>query len=201
MELALHRKETAGREQRQSGRARTAAVILTAGALFVGGMSLDRAAPVAAADELTSNVVTRWVEQSMRAVRTGSPAIHTGTPGAGRTYAMTTVAMYDAVNGIDVASGVSTRSPAILAAYAGAPSGADREAAASGAAHAVLRSLFSANAAVVNAVDTAFAAELASRWGGRNRRGRCVVGLVSWRGGARDSSCGRVAGSRHAPRW
>ena len=57
-------------------------------------------------------------------------------------YAMTTAAMYDAVNGIDVANGLSTRDRALVASYADAPAGGNREAAASAAAHAVLTSLF-----------------------------------------------------------
>lgn len=155
--------EAAGCERRRPGaHTRTAAVVLTTGAVLLAGLGIELAGPASATDPPSTNVVTRWIEQSMSAVRTGSPGIHTGTPGAARTYAMTTVAMYDAVNGIDTASGASTRSPAIVAAYAGAPEGASREAAASGAAHAVLRSLFRANAAVVTAVDSALNTELAA---------------------------------------
>ena len=157
-------RPTVGERRRRVGRLRRTAVALTAGAVALAGLGVDVAAPAGAADAgaTTSNVVTRWIEQSMSAVRTGSPAIHTGTPGAGRTYAMTAVAMYDAVNGIDLASGNSTRSSAIVASYAGAPAGARREAAASSAAHAVLRSLFSTNATVVAAVDSALHDELAA---------------------------------------
>src|SRR5688500_5345562 len=43
------------------------------------------------------DVVRRWVEHGLDAVRTES----TPTPDAGRLYAMLTIAMYDAVNGID----------------------------------------------------------------------------------------------------
>ncbi len=82
------------------------------------------------------NVATRWMQRTLDAVRSGSPAIHTSTPGAGRTYAMVTAAMYDAVNGIDVAREASIREPAIVASYAAAPPEGDPNAAASGAAHA-----------------------------------------------------------------
>ena len=110
----------------------------------------------------SGNVVTRWVERALAAVRSGSPAIHTGTPGAARTYAMTTAAMYDAVNGIDVANGVSTRDRALITSYAGAPSGGNREAATSAAAHRVLTSLFASNTTVKDSLDQAHAEELAA---------------------------------------
>jgi hypothetical protein len=106
----------------------------------------------------SANVATRWVEQAFAAVRSGSPSIPTGTPGAGRTYAMTTAAMYDAVNGIDVANGLSTRGRALITSYANAPSGGSREAAASAAAHAILTSVFPSRSA---SLDQAHAAELA----------------------------------------
>lgn len=107
----------------------------------------------------STNVATRWIEQAFGAVRSGNPALHTATPGAGRTYAMTAAAMYDAVNGIDVADGLSTRDRALIASYEGAPSGGSREAAASAAAHAVLTSLFPSRSA---SLDQAHAAELAA---------------------------------------
>lgn len=107
------------------------------------------------------NVATRWVERALKAVRSANPAIHTGTPGAGRTYAMATVAMYDAVNGIDVADGASTREHALVPADL-APAGADPRAAASAAAHAVLASLFSTNLAVKASLDADHAIELAA---------------------------------------
>jgi hypothetical protein len=110
----------------------------------------------------SGNVVTRWVERTLGGVRSGTPAIHTSTPGAGRLYAMTSLAMYDAVNGIDVVDGVSTRQRALVASYADAPSGGSREAAASAAAHAVLTSLFSSNATVKTSFDQAHAEELAA---------------------------------------
>ncbi len=56
------------------------------------------------------NTVTRWVEQALDTVR----AQNIGTGPAARVYAMTTVAMYDAVNGIDRARHLSTREQAIV---------------------------------------------------------------------------------------
>jgi len=109
----------------------------------------------------TENVATRWVGRALGAVRSGSPSQHTSTPGAARTYAMTTSAMYDAVNGIDVASGLSTRRSAIVESYAAAPPGASREAATSAAAHSVLSSLFATNPAVKSTLDSALEQELA----------------------------------------
>jgi hypothetical protein len=107
-----------------------------------------------------AGVARAWVDRALQAVRSGSPAAHTGTPGAARTYAMTTTAMYDAVNGIDVANGTSTRKPAVLPGYESAPAGASRPAAASAAAHAVLTSLFRANGSVTAALDAGHATEL-----------------------------------------
>lgn len=75
---------------------------------------------------------------------------------------MTTAAMYDAVNGIEVADGLSTRGRALVASYDGAPAGGSREAAASAAAHAVLSSLFASNTTVKDALDQAHAEELAA---------------------------------------
>jgi PAP2 superfamily len=108
------------------------------------------------------NSATRWMQRALDAVRSGSPAAHTSTPGAARTYAITTAAMYDAVNGIDVASGTSSRGRALVASYDGAPPGGDRNAAAGAAAHAVLASLFAANPTVKSSLDQALADELAA---------------------------------------
>jgi PAP2 superfamily len=108
------------------------------------------------------NAATRWMQRALDAVRSGSPAAHTSTPGAARTYAMTTAAMYDAVNGIDVANGASSRGRALVASYGGAPPGGNRDAAACAAAHAVLASLFAANATVKDSLDQALAGELAA---------------------------------------
>lgn len=100
------------------------------------------------------NAVTRWVEQMVDTVR----AQNIGTP-AGRVYAMTTVAMYDAVNGIDRARHLSTREHAIVPPN-GAPALGDRRAAAAAAAHAVLKSFVPAGSAQATALDAALAAEL-----------------------------------------
>ena len=72
------------------------------------------------------SVAKRWVDQAFQAVRTGSPAIHTGTPGAARLYAMVSGAMYDAVNGIDRAVGSSQLKPWLVSSD-GAPVGGNRE--------------------------------------------------------------------------
>jgi hypothetical protein len=76
------------------------------------------------------------VENSLDVVR----AEGTGTGEAGRLYAMTFAAIYDAVNGIDRARGLSTRGHAIVAP-AGAPILGDRSVAAAAGAHAVLVAL------------------------------------------------------------
>jgi hypothetical protein len=78
------------------------------------------------------DVVRRWVEHGLDAVRNEN----IGTPDAARLYAMLTIAMYDAVNGIDRANG-GGRQHAMVEPI-GAPRGARRDAAAMGAAHAVL---------------------------------------------------------------
>lgn len=101
------------------------------------------------------------MERALDAVRSGSPAIHTSTPGAARTYALTTVAMYDAVNGIESAARASSRRPAIIGSYAAAPASSDPRAAASAAAHGVLSSLFARNVAVKDVLDPAHEVELA----------------------------------------
>jgi hypothetical protein len=99
------------------------------------------------------NAVTRWTEHSLQAVR----AQNVGTPQAGRLYAMVTVAMYDAVNGIDTARNhggeFALVPPGDVAVYAHAA------AAAAAAAHAVLKGLLPAHAGVL---DAALAADLDS---------------------------------------
>src|SRR5688572_9758995 len=99
------------------------------------------------------NAVTRWTEHSLQAVR----AQNVGTPQAGRLYAMVTVAMYDAVNGIDAARNHG-RQHALVAAGDVAVY-AHQGAAVAAAAHAVLRGLLPAHAPVL---DAALAADLAS---------------------------------------
>jgi hypothetical protein len=81
-----------------------------------------------------ANAVTRWVERALQTVRDQN----IGTPNSGRLYAMVSVAIYDAINGIDTADG-DTRAHALVPAT-DAPAGASREAAAIAAAHAVLSS-------------------------------------------------------------
>ncbi len=152
------------KKSKRFGIVRSAPSYLLAIALISTVLSSFAVAP-ATADPVTpssGNVATRWVERAFSAVRSGSPGVHTGTPGAGRTYAMATAAMYDAVNGIDVAAGRSTRGRGLIGSYAGAPSGASREAAASAAAHTVLSSLFASNATAKSNLDSAHAAELAA---------------------------------------
>ena len=103
---------------------------------------------------LAENTVTRWAEQSLQAVR----AANVGTPNAGRLYAMVTVAMYDAVNGIDAARNRVGREHALVPTV-GAPGAGSRNAAAAAAAHAVLVALVPSQQA---ALDAALAAELAA---------------------------------------
>lgn len=104
-------------------------------------------------------VVTRWTKRAMQAVRTQGA----GTPDAARLYAMVTAAMYDAVNGIDVAEG-DGRDQALVEAQARAR-GADREMAAASAAHAVLTELLPTLRA---ALDMELEGEYLARGGGAN---------------------------------
>jgi hypothetical protein len=101
------------------------------------------------------NAVTRWVEHALQTVRVQNLS----TPAAGRLYAMTTVAMYDAVNGIDRARHLSTREHAVVPPQ-GAPALGDRRAAAATAAHAVLMSFVPAGSAQALALDYELANEL-----------------------------------------
>lgn len=140
---------------RKTGRTTVLALVLVISSLSGAYASVS---PVASAS--TGNVATRWVERALDAVRSGSPATHTSTPGAARTYALTTVAMYDAVNGIESAARVSSRRPAIIGSYAAAPASGDPRAAASAAAHRVLSSLFARNVAVKDVLDRAHEVEL-----------------------------------------
>lgn len=87
--------------------------------------------------------IRTWNEQALDTVR----AKRLGFADAGRLYAVVNVAMYDAVNGIDVAKGSSTHDFALVSP-AGAPSKADRRAAAAAAAHQVLSALHPDRAAV-----------------------------------------------------
>ena len=99
---------------------------------------------------------SRWVEQAFQAVRDQN----VGTLPASRVYAMVTVAIYDAVNGIDRARWVGREHA--LVPPAGAPLFGLRAAAVAAAAHAVLTSLTPAQAPVL---DQALAADLAEMGG------------------------------------
>ena len=94
---------------------------------------------------------SRWVEQAFQTVR----AQNVGVLPASRLYAMVTVAIYDAVNGIDRARWVGREQA--LVPPTGAPIFGLRAAALAAAAHAVLTSLSPAQAAVL---DQALAADL-----------------------------------------
>ena len=118
---------------------------------------------------LAQNTVTRWAEQSLQAVR----AANVGTPNAGRLYAMVTVAMYDAVNGIDAARHRFGREHALVPAV-GAPRTGSRDAAAAAAAHAVLVALVPSQQA---ALDAALAADLAAAQDGDLAAGETVGSL------------------------
>lgn len=95
------------------------------------------AGPQRAAASHTIQSVLTWNEMALDTVRTQS----LGAFPAARLYAMVTVAMYDAVSGINVARGWSTRSEALVSPY-GAPSDGNRRAAAMAAGHAVLSALY-----------------------------------------------------------
>ena len=99
---------------------------------------------------------SRWVEQTFQAVRDQN----IGTLPASRVYAMVTVAIYDAVNGIDRARWVG-REPALVPPT-GAPLFGLRAAAVAAAAHAVLTSLTPAQVPVL---DQALAADLTALGG------------------------------------
>lgn len=112
-------------------------------------------------DTGAGNSATRWVEHSLDAVRRQNVA----TPSAGRLYAMATVAMYDAVNGINRARGHG-RAPALVSP-SGAPRNGHRSVAAAAAAHAVLSGVLRADQPPISdgALDRALEAEVASAGG------------------------------------
>jgi hypothetical protein len=112
---------------------------------------------------LAQNTVTRWTEHAMQSVR----AANVGTPNAGRLYAMVTVAMYDAVNGIDAAQQVGREHA--LVPVTGAPRKGNRSAASAAAAHAVLIALVPTQAQVL---DAALEADLATLTSGDVAGGR-----------------------------
>ena len=125
-------------------------------------MMLTAAALPAATVAHEGNVIASWVEQALQTVRERNAS----TPEAGRLYAMVTIAMYDAVNGIDTASGRG-RQHALVPAD-GAPGHGSREMAAASAARAVLTALAPARTAVLDA-------ELASQVGDSGGRHEMAV--------------------------
>lgn len=109
---------------------------------------------------VADNAVTRWMDLTLRAVA----AQNVGTPNAGRLYAMVSVAMYDAVNGIDAAESFGRQHA--LVPPAGAPAGGAREVAAAAAAYRVLVDpQFGLSAARVAELDDALDAEVAAAGG------------------------------------
>ncbi len=96
--------------------------------------------------ELPANPVLVWNALALQAVRSTSAA----DGAAARAYAMLNVAIYDAVNGIDEATGDARRGHALVSPL-GAPRHSSRYAAASAAADTVLRALFPASAATFDA--------------------------------------------------
>ncbi|CEM35436.1 unnamed protein product [Vitrella brassicaformis CCMP3155] len=118
------------------------------------------------AEDGRGDVILRWNNQTLDTVRSKE----LGAAEASRTYAMVNLAMFDAVNGIDLSSSSSKtcpRYPALVGAV-GAPKCADREAAAAAAAHAVLAGLYPDMADTYNAQ---LAEDLESRSGDNFDRG------------------------------
>lgn len=113
------------------------------------------AAGAVPAEAASDNNVTRWVDAALATVR----AVNLSTPAAARLYAMTTAAMYDAVNGIEVARGWSARRHAVVPPE-GAPWYGDPQAAAAAAAHAVLVSFVPAASELAQALDDRLDEEL-----------------------------------------
>ncbi len=118
----------------------------------------------APASASAANGVTRAVERSLDSVR----AQNVGTPNAGRLYAMVTVAMYDAVNGID-RTHRRGHTPALVAPD-GAPVNGNRDVAAAAAADAVLRGVLRPDQPPVSdgTLDAALNAEIAAAGGGED---------------------------------
>jgi hypothetical protein len=109
---------------------------------------------------LAANGVTRWMDLALHAVA----AQNIGTPDAGRLYAMVTVAMYDAVNGLDTA-GPCGRQQALVPP-SGAPAGGTPELAVAAAAHTVLVDpQFGVSAAATAELDAALEADIAAAGG------------------------------------
>src|SRR5687768_8732027 len=138
---------------------------------FLLAVGVFAAAQPATAD---GSIAKKWANEAFAAVRSGgsgTSTVHTGTPGAARTYALVTLAMYDAVNGIDRVSGNSTFAPWHVGS-AGAPAAANPENAAAAAAHAVLVRLFPERASTLDialaancSVPIAEGSEAGCRWG------------------------------------
>lgn len=131
--------------------------VLAAGA---AGTTLAQDEPI-----LPRNPVLTWNQATLDTVRATSAS----DAQAARLYAMVNVAIYDAVNGIDVADSFLGRTHALVPPDA-APRHGSRPAAAAAAAHAVLRALFPARAALY---DAQLAADLAALGNSaRTRAGR-----------------------------
>lgn len=147
------KKDPKAESKTKLGRARARrplARVLGLAVVLAGGLLLPQ--PV-----LAGNAVTRWVEQALDAVRTQN----VGTPNAGRLYAMVTVAMYDAVNGIDRAR-QHGRDHALVPPTEDTPINGNRDVAAAAAAHKVLAALTPGQGPVL---DAALAAELEAAGG------------------------------------
>ena len=134
--------------------ARAVAVVLVVASL---GWFGEAPSPIAAQGGIAGaqdNAVTRWVEETLESVRVAD----VGTFDAGRVYAMTTVAIYDAVNGITVRDRIEPGREHAVVPPKGAPARADRSVAAAAAAHRVLVNLFPAQR---SRLDQALAQEIA----------------------------------------
>ncbi|MGH8490193.1 MAG: hypothetical protein ACREXS_15320 [Gammaproteobacteria bacterium] len=136
------------------------------------------------------NVVSRWVDQALNTVRVGNIS----TPAAARLYAMTTVSMYDAVNGIDRGRHRSKREYALVPPD-GAPIAGNRRAAAAAAAHAVLIALLPSHASVLDGV---LAKELATL-GGEGAPPVALGGVTLSE--SRSSPCGLTTAPRLPKRY
>ncbi len=116
-------------------------------------------------EDTSNRVILNWNEQALDTVREGK----LDAAVAGRIYAMVNAAMYDAVNGIDVARGLSKRDYAIVAPHNArklfiapyhAPKNGNRPAAAAAAAHTVLSALHPENKEIYNTQINADLADL-----------------------------------------
>ncbi|MEO1421046.1 MAG: PA-phosphatase, partial [Pseudomonadota bacterium] len=112
--------------------------------------------------QAAGDFIVDWNDAALDTVRSE----RLGAAPASRLYALTNAAVYDAVNGIDVAQGRSDR-PSLLVSVKQAPRKASRAAAAAAAAHAVLSAVSPARA---TEFDTLLAVHLSAL--GRGRRVR-----------------------------